>query len=107
MSESVKQRIAAKLDQGLALEYVQVDNESYQHNVPANSETHFKLVLVSKNFVGKRLVARHQQIYQLLQEELAGPVHSLALHCFTPEEWQQRQQVAQASPACLGGSKQD
>ncbi len=54
-----------------------------------------------------RKVARHQRMYQILADELAGPVHALALHTYSPAEWQQRQGETPASPNCLGGSKQD
>lgn len=81
--------------------HLKVDNESHQHSVPANSETHFRLEVVSDQFSGVRAVKRHQLIYALLQEELAGPVHALAIHAYSPDEWQGQ---APASPACRGGS---
>ncbi len=86
---------------------VEVLNESHMHSVPPNSETHFKVTLVSDVFDGSRKVQRHQKIYQLLADELAGPVHALALHLYTRDEWQQRQQQSPDSPDCLGGSKAD
>ena len=58
---------------------VEVVNESHMHSVPANSETHFKVTLVSDRFSGLSRVKRHQQLYALLSEELDGPVHALAL----------------------------
>ena len=76
-------------------------------SVPANSETHFKVVIVSEAFDGRRKVARHQQVYAELSEQLAGPVHALALHTYTAAEWQQRNASAPASPDCLGGSKRE
>ncbi len=79
---------------------LQVENESHMHSVPANSETHFKVVLVTDDFVGKRPVARHQSIYRVLSAELEGPVHALALHTYTVQEWQGR---VPASPNCMGG----
>src|SRR5690606_9644226 len=82
--------------------HLQVENESHRHNVPPNSETHFKVVVVSPAFAGKRQVQRHQTIYGLLREELAGPVHALALHTYAPEEWQGADQVT-PSPNCMGG----
>ena len=91
--------------QALEPAVVEVLNESHMHSVPPNSETHFKVTLVSDAFDGSRKVQRHQKIYQLLADELAGPVHALALHLYTPEEWQQRQQQSPVSPNCLGGSK--
>ena len=101
----VETEIREALIQALAPSYLSVENESHMHSVPANSETHFKVVAVSQAFEGKRKVARHQQVYGLLEDQLAGPVHALALHLYTPEEWQQRQQTAPASPDCKGGSK--
>ena len=88
---SVEQDIHHKLSQQFAPVHLEVANESHMHSVPANSETHFRVVLVSAAFDGKRKVARHQQVYAVLGEELEGPVHALALHTYTAEEWQQRQ----------------
>lgn len=103
----VQQTIEEKLVQGLAPGFLSVENESHMHSVPPNSETHFKVVAVSDAFEGKRKVARHQQIYALLKEELDGPVHALALHTYTETEWQDTQQQAPDSPNCMGGSKAD
>lgn len=104
---SVQQQIETKLSGALALAHLEVVNESHMHSVPPGSETHFKVVLVAPEFDGKRPVARHQLVYGLLAEELAGPVHALALHTYTALEWQQRQAQVPASPQCLGGSKHD
>ena len=43
----------------------------------------------------------------MLEQELAGPIHALALHTLTPDEWRQREGRTEASPACRGGSKHD
>lgn len=103
---SVESTILEKLTAALAPQHLEVVNESHMHSVPKNSETHFKLVVVAPAFDGKRSVARHQMIYGLLADELAGPVHALALHTYTEEEWQQREAASPDSPECLGGSKQ-
>jgi BolA protein len=104
---TVQQEIEQQLKAQLNPLFLDVANESHQHSVPANSETHFRVVVVSEAFDGKRKVARHQQVYAALNAQLEGPVHALALHTYTPDEWQQRQQDAPASPACRGGSKSD
>lgn len=101
----IQQQIEAKLKAQFSPEYLGVENESANHSVPPNSETHFKVVLVSPVFEGKSKVARHQQIYGALAEELAAGVHALALHLYTPEEWSSRMGESPASPNCLGGSK--
>lgn len=103
----IQRRIEAKLSDAMAVVHIEVVNESHMHSVPPNSETHFKVVLVSPEFTGKRPVARHQMIYRLLADELANGVHALALHTYTDAEWQQRAAPAPDSPQCLGGSKHD
>jgi len=102
---AVQQEIEKRLGEALAPEYLEVENESHQHNVPANSETHFRVVLVSGEFESRPRVARHQQVYAVLAALLEGPVHALALHTYTPGEWERRSAESPASPACLGGSK--
>lgn len=84
---------------------MQIFNESYMHNVPKGSETHFKVVCVSESFKGKTLVKRHQQVFGLLDEEMKGSVHALSLQLKTPEEWEKSGGAVSASPACMGGSK--
>lgn len=101
---NIQDQIESTLSSLLNPTVLQVVNESNQHNVPPNSETHFKVVVVSEDFVGSRKVARHQQVYAALAEQLRGPVHALALHTYTPQEWAQKES-APDSPACLGGSK--
>ncbi len=101
---SIQSIIEQKLAKAFQAEILSVENESHQHNVPAGSESHFKVTLVTAQFNDVRKVARHQQVYALLSDELAGPVHALALHTYTPEEWQETA-AAPDSPDCLGGSK--
>ena len=60
--------------------HLEVHDESYRHNVPAGSESHFKVVIVSDLFTGQRFLQRHRAIYGELATELAGSVHALALH---------------------------
>ena len=104
---SIKQQIETKLSGALPLTLLEVVNESHMHSVPPGSETHFKVVLVSPEFAGKRPVARHQLVYRVLADELAGPLHALALHTYTADEWQQRNGAAPVSPECMGGSKHE
>lgn len=103
----IEQAIRDKLVAGFHPEHLELVNESHMHSVPANSETHFKVVLVAAAFSAKRRVARHQAVYAALAEELAGPVHALALHLFSPEEWREQAVAVPESPQCLGGSKKE
>jgi BolA protein len=105
VTNTVQQAIEAKLQAALSPSYLEVLNESHMHNVPANSETHFKVTIVSEDFAGKRLIQRHRLVNQCLSEELAGPVHALAQHTYTQEDWAKKQGIAPDSPNCLGGGK--
>lgn len=98
-----QQNIINKLSAGFALQHLDVVNESSNHNVPPGSESHFKVVLVSEAFAGQSRLARHRAIHELLAEELAGSVHALAVHTYTPEEWRARFGDAPMSPDCRGG----
>lgn len=102
---SVQTGIEAKLTEQLAPLHLEVVNESSGHNVPAGSETHFKVVVVSPQFEGQRLLARHRAVNRVLAEELAGPVHALAIHTYTEHEWRQRYGEVPTSPPCLGGGR--
>ena len=102
----VKNRIQTKLSEHFNPLHLDVTNESHMHSVPQGSESHFKVVLVTDAFSDKRQVQRHQAVYSCLADELKNGVHALALHTFSPAEWQQKANVPD-SPQCLGGSKHD
>lgn len=102
---SIQARVEQKLTEQFQPVHLEVDNESHMHSVPPNSETHFRVVVVSEQFEGKRKVGRHQAIYATLGDELRDGVHALTMHLYTPEEWGQRDGAAPDSPKCMGGSK--
>ncbi len=83
--------------------YCEVKNESAMHNVPVGSESHFKVTIVSEQFNGKMLVARHRMVNEQLKLLIEGSVHALALHTMTPDEWFEKGGLAPDSPECLGG----
>ena len=101
--------IQASIEEKLATQlqplHLQVENESNRHNVPAGSESHFKVVLVSDAFDGKSMVARHRMINEILVDELQNKIHALALHTYTRNDWKEKNGTAPMSPSCLGGGK--
>jgi BolA protein len=103
----VQENITAKIEAALEPLYLEVINESHRHSVPPGSESHFKVVVVSGKFEGKRLVQRHQAVNAVLAEELAGEVHALSMETLTVVEWRKRGGQTLESPPCLGGSKAD
>lgn len=102
---TVQTAIENKIVEAFDPVHYQVFNESFMHSVPPNSETHFKVVVVSGAFDGKRSVGRHQLVYKLLAQEIAGPVHALSLHTYTEEEWLKLGSDVPNSPDCMGKNK--
>ena len=102
----MEELIRAKLEADFQPEFLSVENESHMHGGSA-TESHFNVTAVSRFFDGMSLVKRHQYLYILLAGELAGGVHALALHLYTPAEWAERSQQSPDSPDCRGGSKHD
>jgi BolA protein len=87
----VKDQIIAKLRQSLACHFLEVSDDSHRHaghagNPSGGDGTHFTITIVSGDFKGQTRLARHRMIYALLQSELNGGVHALAIHARTPDE---------------------
>lgn len=101
----IQTEIEKKLTETFSPLHLEVINESGNHNVPEGSESHFKVVVVSPEFAGKNLLARHRLINAALADELKNSIHALAIHTYTEEEWQETSGGAPMSPPCLGGGK--
>ncbi len=101
---SIEAVIEAKVRDSLTVQQFVIENESHMHSGPA-TDSHFKLAVVSEAFQGKRLVARHQLIYAAVAELMNNPIHALAMHLYTPQEWQDKNGAVPLSPNCMGGSK--
>ena len=101
----VQELIEAKVRGELTPIHLEVINESHKHDVPAGSESHFRLVIVTDRFRGKAAVERHRTVHRILDRELDGEIHALALTAMTPEEWTARGGKVPSSPPCLGGDQ--
>lgn len=86
----VSKSIQDKLNSALSPVRLEIINESAAHQGHAgdngSGQTHFKVMVVSAAFAGMNRVARQRLIYQVLADELAGPVHALSLQLQTPDE---------------------
>ncbi|MBS2034057.1 BolA family transcriptional regulator [bacterium] len=87
---TVESTIRQKLQEAFAPEKLEVRNVSHHHaghaGSPGTGESHFEVELTSASFEGMSKVARQRAVYQTLREEMAGPVHALALKTFSPGE---------------------
>lgn len=91
--------IRDKLSNALSPSKLDIDNDSHLHahhvamrgyqDEPSHErETHFRLLIVSKEFVGKSQASRHRIVYKLLDDEIKkdGGIHALQIKTRTPEE---------------------
>jgi len=78
---------------------LKIVNESYMHSVPQNSETHFKLVIVSDYFNNISQVKRHQIIYKSL-EDIMKQIHALSISSFDEAEYS-KNPIILDSPNCV------
>src|SRR3954462_14126116 len=95
------ERIRSTLTAALAPSQLDVENESRMHNVPAGSETHFKVVVVSDAFEGLGLVDRHRRVNAALADELKSGLHALTIRALTPAQWNEQGAAGFQSPQCL------
>lgn len=80
---SVKTTIEEKLTQVFHPTALQVVDESHLHaghsGWKESGETHFRVQITAPEFADMSRVARHRAINDCLADELAGPVHALAI----------------------------
>ena len=95
-----EQTIEQKVKDAYTLTHYEIINESSMHNVPPNSETHFKVVLVADEFQDLKLIERHRKLNELLKDELENGIHALSLHLFTQDEWAAKDEQTKDSPLC-------
>ena len=99
-------QMRAKVETVLKPIFYAVVNESHQHSVPENSETHFKLLVVSDVFENMSRLARSRFVHEMLSVELQTGVHALTQKTWTPAEYEAAGNVIELeSPACRGGSR--
>ncbi len=101
---SMQSVIERKLNDRINSTVLNIENESHMHSGPA-TDSHFKVTIVSEDFAGKMLIARHRLVNEVLKDELDGAIHALTMHTMTADEYAKKQGVVADSPACQGGSK--
>jgi BolA protein len=87
---TIAETIRTKLEAAFAPSRLDVRDESELHRGHAGhregGETHFRVAIVSAAFEGLTRVDRHRRVHEVLDAELKGRVHALALTLLTPGE---------------------
>ena len=86
----VADTIERKLRAALSPTGLTITDESHLHQGHAGhrpgGESHFRVKVEAAAFAGQGGVARQRMVYRILADELAGPVHALALEARAPGE---------------------
>jgi BolA family transcriptional regulator, general stress-responsive regulator len=90
MIMTVKDNITKKLREAFSPASLDVTDESHLHEGHSGhrpgGETHFRVYIVSPAFEGKSRIDRHRMINAVLEPELKGSVHALAIKAHAPGE---------------------
>ena len=82
----IESQIINTLSTSMNLSSLKIINESFMHNVPKGSESHFKIVVVTNDFDNLSIIKRHKLIYKTL-DSLMNKIHALSIHAFNEEEF--------------------
>ena len=84
VADAIRQRLGV-----LEPELVELYDESGEHIGHAGARDgggHYRLLIVSRRFLGQRAVARHRLVYQALADMMQRQIHALAISAYTPDE---------------------
>ncbi|OBA19574.1 bola-like protein [Metschnikowia bicuspidata var. bicuspidata NRRL YB-4993] len=90
----IEELIIAKISANLKPSFLKIANDSHKHShhqpmqdASNVKESHFRLEVVSEEFQGKNMPARHRLIYLLLDDEFQNQgLHALQMKTKTAEE---------------------
>ena len=96
--DTIKSEIVNILNDAMDISSLKIINESHMHNVPKESETHFKAVIVSNDFNDLTTLKRHKLVYKTL-DSIMNKIHALSIHAFNEDEFKQNPLILD-SPEC-------
>jgi len=82
-------KIETKLREKINVLNLNLIDESYKHrnHKKDTSGGHYKLLIVSDDFVDMTLIKRHQLIYDILSEMIKVDIHALSIQAKTSKEY--------------------
>jgi len=81
----IRQRLSAHLDP----ESIEIEDQSHLHAGHAGAASgggHFEVVVVTRDFSGLNMLARHRLVYDALGEAMHNEIHALSIKAYTPDE---------------------
>lgn len=75
-------KIYEKLKNAFSPQVLEVINESEQHRGHSgysDGQSHFRVKMIAREFMGKSRIARHRAVHAALGAELVAEIHALSL----------------------------
>lgn len=83
--------IRQMLTDELSALHIDIEDDSHKHvghPGAAAGGGHFNVTVVSDQFDGKSIIARHRLVYAALEPLMPAEIHALSIRALTPEEHQ-------------------
>ena len=94
----IENKIINTLNKCMNISSLKTVNESFMHNVPVDAESHFKIIIVSKDFNNLSHIQRHKLVYKHL-DTIMDNIHALSIQSFNEDEFKLNPVVLD-SPEC-------
>ena len=83
------ERIRQLLEAALEPESLEVEDDSHKHAGHEGAKSglgHFSVSIVSSNFNGMNMLARHRAVYAALDDMMKTDIHALAIEAIASDE---------------------
>ncbi|QCI17854.1 BolA family transcriptional regulator [Buchnera aphidicola (Acyrthosiphon lactucae)] len=95
--EKIKKCLTSKIN----ISFIKIYDDSLFHNHPEKGFTHLRILIISNNFINKKLIDRHRLIFSVLSKTLKKNIYSLTLNTYTLNEWESKKFKKNNNIKCL------
>jgi BolA family transcriptional regulator, general stress-responsive regulator len=98
--------LQSRITQGLKPSFLIIENESHRHKSRGETESHFKVLVVSDSFENVATIDRHRLVNKVVSDEDGGmPCHALSIKAMTPQQFASKPEAVAGfqTPPCAGG----
>jgi BolA protein len=84
-----RERLAARLEEGLRPDHLEVIDDSHRHAGhagAADGRGHFTALIVSQRFAGLGTLQRHKLVYEVVGDMMTTDIHALSIQALAPGE---------------------
>ena len=84
-------KIRERMNEAFSPVHLEIIDDSAKHAGHAGAARgggHFNVTIVSGKLTGNSLVARHQMVYQTVDDLMPAEIHALGINALTPEEYE-------------------